>query len=75
VADREVVAVLAATVYDTVPLPDPLAPPVIVSHVDASLAVHVHPLDVVTVTLALPPLAASDEGVSGATVNVHGAAS
>jgi hypothetical protein len=46
-----------------------------VSQDEASVAVHVHPLVVVTVTFALPPLAASDDGVSGATVNVQGAAS
>jgi hypothetical protein len=46
-----------------------------VSHVDDSVAVHVQPLAAVTVTLALPPLDASDAGLSGATVNVHGAAS
>jgi hypothetical protein len=75
VVDREVVAVFAAAVYDTVPLPEPLVALVMVSHVADSVAVQVQPVDVVTVTLALPPPAASEAGLSGATVNAHGAAS
>jgi hypothetical protein len=44
---------LAATRYDTVPLPVPLAPAVIVTHDASSVAVHVQALPVVT-TLTVP---------------------
>jgi hypothetical protein len=60
-------------VYVTVPLPVPLAPLVIVSHEDDSVAVHEQPAVVVTVTVAVPPPAASHDGVNGDTVYVHGA--
>lgn len=42
--------VLAATVYVTLPLPVPLAPPVIVIQLAPVVAVHVQPDCVVTVT-------------------------
>jgi hypothetical protein len=54
---RPVVAALAATLYETVPLPVPLAPPVTVIH-DGALLVAVHAHDValaVTATVPLPP--------------------
>ena len=37
------------------PLPDPLAPLVTVSHAALLVAVHVHPVGAVTVTAPLPP--------------------
>ena len=43
--------VLAATLKPTEPLPEPLVPEVIVSHDALLLAVHAHPLVVVTATL------------------------
>jgi hypothetical protein len=43
--------VLAATLKPVVPFPDPLLPEVIVSHDALLLAVHAHPLVVVTATL------------------------
>ena len=51
--------VLAATLKPTVPFPLPLVPEVIVSHDALLLAVHAHPLVVVTATLPL-------DAVSGA---------
>ena len=60
VADLADVAVLAAAVYPTLPLPLPLAPLVIVTHDAALVAVQVHPLVVVTVTVPVPPVAVSD---------------
>jgi hypothetical protein len=47
---------LAATSYETVPLPDPLDPDVIVIHDALLVAVQLQPAAVVTSTLALPPL-------------------
>ena len=73
VAERCEAVVLPVTAIATVPLPLPLAPVVILNHVDVSDAVHVQPLVVVTEMLALPPAAATD-GADGDTVNVHGAA-
>lgn len=70
VAFRAIVPVLAAAVYATVPEPVPLAPLVIVAHVAALVAVQLHPADVVTVTVPLPPLAGSDWLV-GEMLNVH----
>jgi hypothetical protein len=46
---------LAATEYETVPEPVPLAPLVIDIHDTALVAVHVQPAAVVTVTLPDPP--------------------
>ena len=52
--------VLAETEYVTVPLPVPLAPDVIVTH-DARLAVvQLQMLEVLTVTLPVPPAAGTD---------------
>jgi hypothetical protein len=52
--------VLAATVYETVPLPLPLPPLVMVIHVLLSVAAHAHPAEVVTVMLPELPFAAID---------------
>lgn len=49
------VAVLAATLTLTLPLPVPLAPAVTLSHEAELVAVHLQPLDVVTVTLLVSP--------------------
>jgi hypothetical protein len=49
----------AATVYDTVPFPVPLAPAVTVMNDAALTAVQTHPLVVVTATLPEPPAAAA----------------
>lgn len=60
VPDRVVVAVFAAMLRLTVPLPEPLAPPVTVIQ-DALLpAVHEHPAGAVTLTVPVPPAAGSD---------------
>ena len=58
---RVVVAVLAAALNPTLPLPVPLAPEVTVSQ-DVLLltAVHAHVLPAVTATLPVPPAAPSD---------------
>ena len=50
----------------------PLAPLVILSQADDSDAVHAQPLVVVSATLALPPLAASADGLVGETAKLHG---
>ena len=52
---REVVAVFAATDSPTLPLPDPVAPDVIVSHCVLVAAVQEQPARVVTATLAVWP--------------------
>jgi hypothetical protein len=57
---RGVVVVLAATLKVTVPLPEPLAPAVTVSQVALLVAVHAHPLDVVTVNEPVPPSDSTD---------------
>ena len=73
VADRNCVVVLDAAVNPTLPEPLPVAPLVIVTH-DAPLdALQLHPAIVVTVTVPLPPLAAS-ELLVGEIVNAQGAA-
>jgi hypothetical protein len=73
VAVRGEVTVLAAMEKATVPLPDPLAPDVIVSQDELSVAVQLQPVVVVTLTLLV--LAASDGfRVVGATVKTQGAA-
>jgi hypothetical protein len=46
--------------YVTVPLPDPLAPPVIVSQVVLLVAVQLHPVPAVTLTENVPPAAGMD---------------
>jgi hypothetical protein len=53
------VLVLAATLKLTVPLPDPLAPPVIVIQVAGSVAVHAHPAAALTAKELAPPTAAA----------------
>ena len=57
VADRAEVEVFAAAVKLTVPLPEPLAPAVIVTHPALLAAVHEQPADAVTATLPEPPAA------------------
>ena len=58
---RWLVSVLADTEYFTVPFPLPLLPDVIVIQLVLLLvAVQLHPLDVVTLTLPLPPLEVKD---------------
>ena len=57
---RDVVAEFAATLNVTVPLPDPLAPPVIVIQLSLVDAVHAHPAPLVTVNDPVPPPAATD---------------
>jgi hypothetical protein len=54
---REVVAVFAAALIPTVPLPLPLAPEVTLSHVSLLAAVHAQPAPAVTPTLPVPPAA------------------
>ena len=73
VADLADVAVLAAAVYPTLPLPLPLAPLVIVTHDAPLVAVQVHPAVVVTVTVPVPPAAGSD-WLAGEIVYEHAAA-
>jgi hypothetical protein len=52
--------VLTAAVYDTLPLPLPVAPAVTVNHGASLVAVHAHPAVVVTVIgEPAPPVAAS----------------
>src|SRR5262245_46646850 len=57
VPERGAVVVLAATEYETVPLPLPLAPLVTPSHAAPVVAVHGQPATAVTVTLPVdvPP--------------------
>ena len=57
---RWLVSVLADTEYFTVPFPLPLLPEVIVIQLTLLVAVQLHPLDVITLTLPLPPLEAKD---------------
>ena len=49
--------VLAATEKFTTPLPEPLAPELMVIQASFATAVHAHPVTVVTFTLPVPPLA------------------
>jgi hypothetical protein len=72
------VPVLAAPVFawavkPTEPFPVPVAPEVMESHPALLVAVHAHPLVVVTPTVPVPPVAATDWLV-GAIVNVQGGA-
>ena len=69
---RCAVEVLVAALKVTVPLPEPLAPPLIVSHAALLVAVHVHPLAAVTAVVDDPPAAVS-VWASGDTPNVHAA--
>jgi hypothetical protein len=59
-------AVLRATLTVTVPLPVPLAPPVMVIHESSLVALQVQVPAVETVTLRTPPLSSTFR-VSGAT--------
>jgi hypothetical protein len=62
--------VFAWALKPTEPLAVPLAPEVMESHPALLVAVHAHPLVVVTATVPVPPLAATDWLV-GAIVNVQ----
>jgi len=73
VAVRESVPVFASALYPTVPDPVPLAPLVMVTHVDPLDAVQLQFYEVVTATVPVPPLAGS-VALVGSIVNVHGAA-
>ena len=57
---REVVAALAATVICAVPLPLPDVPEITVNHEALLVAVHVHDVVAVTVTLNVPPAEVGD---------------
>jgi hypothetical protein len=57
---RDVVVVFAATVNDTVPLPDPLAVPVTVIHVTLLVALQAQPAPAVIENEPLPPDAGTD---------------
>ena len=52
--------VLAATRNMTTPAPVPEAPLITVSQLSLLVALHVQPLDVVTVTFPVPPVASND---------------
>jgi hypothetical protein len=65
------VAVLAATEYVTVPLPDPLPPAVTVIHEALGVAVHAQPACTVTLIVRLLPPAAGTVSEVGATEKVH----
>jgi hypothetical protein len=73
VADRDCIVVLDAAAYPTLPEPLPVAPLTIVTHDAALVALQLHPALVVTVTVTLPPFAAS-ELLVGEIVNAQGAA-
>ncbi len=60
VPDRVAVDVFVATVYPTVPLPEPLAPLVTAIHELLLVAVQAQPVLAVTAVVALPPAAGSD---------------
>ena len=49
----------AAALKFTVPLPEPLAPDVMVSQLTPLVAVHAHPVPAVTFVLPVPPVAAT----------------
>jgi hypothetical protein len=59
VALRALVVVFAAALKVTVPLAEPLDPPVTVTQLAPLVAVHAHPVVVVTSTLPVPPAAAT----------------
>ena len=65
-----VVVVLAVAEYDTVPLPEPLAPLVMLNQLAGSVAVQVQPVGAVTVAEPVPP-ALGNEMLDGDTVKVH----
>ena len=60
VADRDAVAVLAATEYPTVPGPVPPAPAVIVIQEALVDTLHAHADEALTVTLPVPPAEPKD---------------
>ncbi len=62
-----VVAVFVVAEYDTVPLPEPLAPLVMLNQLADSVAVQVQPLGAVTVAEPVPP-ALGNEMLDGDTV-------
>ena len=62
---------LGAAENATLPPPFPDAPDVIVSHDAFGVAVHMHPLDVVTVTGDPAPPAAAIDWLVGKTVKLH----
>ena len=70
VALRDALDVLAVAVSVTVPFPEPLAPPVTVSHAALSVAVHAQPEPVVSERVAVPPPTATLV-VDGDTENEH----
>ena len=70
---RCVVVVFGATLNVTVPLPDPLALPVMVIQLAVLYELHAHPAPVVMVTEAVPPAAGTD-CEAGLTEYVQGAA-
>jgi hypothetical protein len=51
---------LVATLNSTTPLPVPEAPLTTMSQVSLLVALHMQPLDVVTLTLPVPPVASKD---------------
>jgi hypothetical protein len=61
---RAVVAVLAAALKETVPLPEPLAPLVTASQEALLTAVHAQPVPAVTFTVPVPPAAGTDADVA-----------
>ena len=73
VAARDAVFVLAATLYVTEPLPEPVAPAVMVTQLALLAAVHAHPVAAVTVTVPVPA-AAVGLADAGEIVGTHGAA-
>jgi len=70
---RLLVALLAATVNVTVPLPDPLAPLITVIQPTLLEAVHAQPPGLATVNELVPPPAATDNE-TGESAYVQGAA-
>ena len=70
---RDAVAGLAATLYETVPLPLPLAPAVTVIHAALLVAVHAQPAPAVTVTVPLVATDVLSVAAEGRIVYEHGA--
>jgi hypothetical protein len=73
VPDRDALLGFAATLYETVPLPLPLLPPVTVTQAALLVAVHAQPAAAVTVTVPLVAAAVLSSTDEGRMVNVHGA--
>jgi hypothetical protein len=71
VAPRPLESGFAATVYVTVPLPEPFLEEVIVIQLAVVATIHAHPPGAVTVTVPDPPLL-SNEAVVGLTTYVQG---